>query len=244
MSEEIINVSEEVVEPQETEEETVEVETEGEIGTEEQEPEGEAVVAEQQSKQAPEVDAAFAKMRRELEEARTYQNYFQNEAAKYGLTPSQYLQAVEEQRQKEEAERYATDNNISAEMAQELIKQRNENMQLKQTTAFLNAQTRNIQQKIELKDQPYFKEMEKDIDKLCSENISVDPTTAYNFLLGQRMPALLAQKEKEIEKRVMENLKVKKLGKTQTGSVAPVKSSKTYTSTKQALEDAWAGLET
>lgn len=63
-----------------------------------------------------------------------------------------------------------------------------------------------LSQKAELKDKPFFKELEADIDLMVKKAPGVDVKTAYNYLKGERFDELLEQAKKNTQKSTIADL--------------------------------------
>jgi hypothetical protein len=63
-----------------------------------------------------------------------------------------------------------------------------------------------VKQKAELKDKPFFKELEADIDKMIAAAPGVDVKTAYNYLRGERFDELIEQTKKNTKKSTIADL--------------------------------------
>lgn len=232
-----INVSEEFVDPQTDESETG-GETEGQ--------EAEAEVATQQertSKQSPEVDAAFREARLAKEELRKRDAQIAEQWGHAGITTyDQLMSTLSEQRLAEEAKTLSDKEGMSEELSMRLLKQEKELADMRKNTEMQSVQARNLQQKAELKDAKFFKELEPEIDELI-KNPNVDVRTAYIFKKGEKMDELIAKAEKAKEAEIMKNLALKKQGKTSTTASPTVKTSQSFTNTKSALQAAWDALD-
>ena len=172
-----------------------------------------------------------------------YKALIEGEAARYGMTPPQYLQAIREQQQKEEANKYAEQHGLSPELAKELMTTKQELQQLKQRDLARDINARNHQQKTELKDKPFFAQLEPEIDQLVQQNPGVDVNTVFNYLRGQRMDELLESAKKEAEAKVLSDLKVKAKGRVQPGSSATVQPKAQYSSLSESLAAAASEIE-
>jgi len=106
----------------------------------------------------------------------------QNVATQYNV-PEEYARALLEEQAK---------NNANQELAER---------KLKVSQAQL--------QKSKLKDKPYFKELEADIDKAIASNPDVDVNTAYKYLIGENLEKLIASTKSKTEKQTIANMQDK-----------------------------------
>ena len=164
-----------------------------------------------------------------------YTSLIQREAQRYGMTPEQYVQAVEQQQREQQAQVYAEEHGISPELAKEQLLLRQEVQALKQSAYMNEAKTRNLQQKAELQSKRFFKELEPEVDRLIAANPKVDVATAFKFLRGERFDELVESERKAAEKKVMEDLKTKQKGGVTPGTAKTVTQKAQHGSIKDAL---------
>lgn len=248
----------EVAEPQEGEQGDVsEAEAGGETGTAEQETPGETEGADQSrtSKQSPETDAAFARMRREADDARRQLSerdmWVRQQFGQYGIQNwEQYQQAVQQQEMERQAQALAEENAITPEMAQRLLAQEQRQQRLEQQLAIREAESRNLQAKAELRGARFFKELEPDVDRIIADHPQLDLKTVFNALRGERVDALLQAEgeriRKETERKTLESLKANRQGKVVSGAAvkAPVgKGQQQHATIRDALTAAAAEID-
>lgn len=198
--------------------------------------------------QPDKTEQAFAKrLAAEIEkrerEYSPYRNFIETEAARYNMTPAQYLQAVEQQRQQEEAERFAEQSGLNPEVARQLMTAKQELEQLKQRDFLRDVQSRNTHQKAELRDKPFFADLEAEIDAITAKNPNVDVATAFNYLRGQRVDELVEKARKEAEQKVLADLKLKQKGRVQPGNANSVQPRPQHGSLRDALTAAAGEIE-
>lgn len=172
--------------------------------------EGETAVVEQQEdekKQSSEVDSAFAKIRREKEDAeKEIKRRDTWVSQKYGKTHglhtwADFERAAAEEAAQQQASQLAEQQGIPEELARRILLQENEINNLKQRDTMREVDTRNMRQKDALKDKMFFKELEPDIDALIGANPAVDVETAFKYLRGERMEDLVKQREQDARKQ-------------------------------------------
>lgn len=180
------------------------------------------------TKQSKEENAAYAKMRRKAEEEA--KKKFEAEKA-----------ALEEEKRRIEAERetlrqadiekkhmqgitqdriwqVANDMGVTEEVARQLLyydakdKARQEQDQIRQRMDSLKVQ------KVQLKDKPFFNELEKDIDDMIARDPNIDIQTAYTYLRGAKLDDLLEKQSKTAEKRTIANIQDKARRKVVTST--------------------------
>lgn len=61
-------------------------------------------------------------------------------------------------------------------------------------------------QKAALRSEPFFAELEKEVDEMVTRDPSIDITTAYTYLRGKNLPQLLADTKSNAEKRTLANV--------------------------------------
>lgn len=187
------------------------------------------------------LSAATEKIRSEYE---PYRALIESEAARYNMTPAQYLQAVREQQEQAAAQQMAAQYGLSEEVAKRMMAQEREINVLKQRDMMRESQSRNAMLKAELKDKPFFAELEPEIDRLISINPAVDAKTAYYFLRGSdRFDSLLEKARKDAEAKVMADIAAKRKGKVQPPAAANVTPKAKYGSLRDALTAAAAEIE-
>lgn len=91
-------------------------------------------------------------------------------------------------------------------VARRLLKQEQEIKAIKQRDSQRDFDTVVVKQKAELKDKPFFNELEADIDKMIAAAPGVDVKTAYNYLRGERFEDLVEQAKKSAKKSTIADL--------------------------------------
>lgn len=168
------------------------------------------------SKQPKEENAQFQKMRlRAEEEAR---KKLEAEKAKLDADRAE-LEAFKRQKEQSEIEQkhyneitpdviqaVATQYGVTEDFAKAfLTEQAKNNANQELATRQLKMSQSQIQ-KSELKDKPYFKDLEPDIDKLIVSNPDVDVKTAYKYLIGENLERLMKQTKSQTEKQTIANM--------------------------------------
>jgi hypothetical protein len=116
-------------------------------------------------------------------------------------TVESYLEAVERAEQEAQMERYQQAGITDPGIIQEMI---NKHPVVQQATRQQRA-IEIITQKEALKDQPFFKDLEADIDALMSKTPGVDVRTAYIFLRGEKFDELAAKKASQTTEEALKN---------------------------------------
>jgi hypothetical protein len=91
-------------------------------------------------------------------------------------------------------------------VAKRLLIQEQEIKSIKQRDSQRDFDAVILSQKAELKDKPFFKELEADIDVMVKKAPGVDVKTAYNYLKGERFDELLEQAKKNTQKSTIADL--------------------------------------
>lgn len=181
--------------------------------------ESEEVVEPQQKKQSSEENKQFAKMRRKAEEEA--RNKLQKEREEL----EQARKEIEEMKRKQEEERIekesidsityediqkvAYDMNVSEEYAKKLLVAEAKNEATKKKAEYYEQFNKIQQQKAELKDKPFFNELESDIDNMLKDNPSLEPKTAYIYLRGEKFDELISKQSSIKEKSMIANMQDK-----------------------------------
>lgn len=120
----------------------------------------------------------------------------------------EYLRTQKQEREMAgELRQMLTDNpDMTEAVAKRLLKQEQEIKAIKQRDSQREFSTIIQSQKAELKDKPFFKELEADIDKMISAAPGIDAKTAYNYLKGERFDELLEQAKKNTKKSTIADL--------------------------------------
>jgi hypothetical protein len=167
------------------------------------------------SKQTPEQDAAFAKLRREAEEAKQklarLDAWVSENFGHYGLrTWKDYQAAVQAQKEQEKVQQYATEKGLTEEEARSELEKDRRLQQLEQETKLTKRLLTLDQEKKPLKDKVYFKELEPEIDQLVIDNakkgVDVSVEAAYYYLRGQKLDELLSQEKGKAVKKTLADI--------------------------------------
>lgn len=120
----------------------------------------------------------------------------------------EYLRTQKQEREMAgELQQMITDNpGMTEAVAKRLLKQEQEIKAIKQRDNQREFSTVLLSQKTELKDKPFFKELEADIDKMVAAVPGIDVKTAYNYLKGERFDELLEQAKKNTKKSTIADL--------------------------------------
>lgn len=161
------------------------------------------------SKQTKEDNALYAKMRRKAEtEARlqleTERQRIEREKEEL-MHEKQIIQAqkvITPEMIEQAADTYGT----TTDVAYNILYQQIENKMLKERQQQLQRHSDIQTQKASLKNEPFFIELEKEVDSMLANNPDVDAKTAFYYLRGLKSPELLAKLSKEAEKRTTANI--------------------------------------
>jgi hypothetical protein len=115
-----------------------------------------------------------------------------------------------------QVKQYAEANGLTDELARDLLETKNELHNIRYQTQQSQRQAAIAKQKADLRAEPFFKELEADVDDLVAGDPNLDFRTAFIYLRGERVPQLLKQKEAATEQRVISD--VQKRAKTKVGS--------------------------
>ena len=168
------------------------------------------------SKQSPENNAQFKKMRLKAEQE--IKNELAAERAKLDADKKE-IESFRQQQQMNQIEnkylgevteaaieKLAYDENITEEFAKKhLLNEAKSKAALEINTYQVRASQYQTQKET-LRSKPYFKELEKDIDTMISQNNSIDVNTAYNYLRGVKLDELIANTKSNAEKRTLANV--------------------------------------
>lgn len=200
---------------EETQEETV-LEDEVEEGVEEETQQEDSEFTEPNNKQSKQTNAQYAKMRRKAEgeaKAKLEKERAELESAR---------KEIEEIKKKQEEERIeretlesvtqqavsdtAYEMNVSEQYARELLTERAKNEASRKKAEYYENFNKVQKQKAELKDKPFFTELESDIDNMIKQNPSLEPKTAYTFLRGEKFEELMSRQSNIKEKSMVANM--------------------------------------
>jgi hypothetical protein len=165
------------------------------------------------SKQTPEQDAAFAKIRREADEARKELARLDawvtdNFGKSHNLhTWKDYRAAIQAQKEQEKVEKYAADKGLTEDEARRDLDKDRRLKELETKTKLTERLLTLDQEKKPLKDEPFFTELESEIDQLVTDNakkgIDVSVEAAYRYLVGSRLKELLSQEKGKAVKKTL-----------------------------------------
>lgn len=129
-----------------------------------------------------------------------------------------------EQQQKAQFEQkvrtFAESNGVTEEFAREILTMRQDQERILHQSATATRQATIAQQKADLRSQPFFKELEADVDDLLAGDSSLDFRTAFIYLRGERLPELLQQQEKRVEQRVIGDVRNRQKAQVKTGATS------------------------
>jgi hypothetical protein len=196
------------------------------------------------SKQTPEQDAAFAKIRREAEEARqelTRRDKWvsDNYGKSHGITTwAQYEAAITQSQQQETIARKAAETGKSEEeVRREMDKDRR--LQELEVKAKLTERLLTLEkEKQPLKDLIYFKELEPEIDQLVTDNakkgIDVTVEAAFHYLRSQRLDELVSKEKGKTRKSTIADVHDRMNRGLSTGSDSSTRESDISVNTEMA----------
>jgi hypothetical protein len=120
----------------------------------------------------------------------------------------EYLRTQKQEREMAGELQHMLDENpdMTEAVAKRLLRQDQEIKAIKQRDSQREFSTVIQSQKAELKDKPFFKELEADIDKMVAAAPGIDVKTAYNYLKGERFDELLEQAKKNTKKSTIADL--------------------------------------
>lgn len=171
------------------------------------------------SKQSKEENSAYAKMRRKAEEEAKQK--FENER-KQLEEEKKYIERQKEEFQQhnyknellrqitpELIEKIAYEHGVTHEYARTLLELQVDKQVAEKKEADYKQKEIINKQKAELRQMPFFNELEKDIDEAIRNNPNVDVKTAYYFFKGQKADELKEKASKMAEKRTIANMQDK-----------------------------------
>ncbi|MDD4890906.1 MAG: hypothetical protein PHU85_13375 [Phycisphaerae bacterium] len=115
-----------------------------------------------------------------------------------------------------QVKQYAEANGLTDELARDLLETKTELHTIRYQSKQSQRQAAIAKQKADMRSEPFFKELEADVDDLVAGDPNLDFKTAFIYLRGERVPQLLKQKETATEQRVISD--VRKRAKTKVGS--------------------------
>lgn len=171
------------------------------------------------SKQTKEENEQFKKMRQKAKA--DVLKEFESERAKLNEERKEIEAFRKQQREKQIEESYLREitselvsdvayrEGISEDLARRLLTQEAMNNAQREINSIDAKMNQARIQKLELKDKPYYKELEQDIDNLMMRDPNVDAKTAYTYLRGLKLEELMANDRKNTEKRTIANIQDK-----------------------------------
>jgi hypothetical protein len=128
-----------------------------------------------------------------------------------GMDAKAVVEYLKNQKQEQEIagelQQMLTENpGMTEAVAKRLLIQEQKLKSIEQRDVSRERQTVLLSQKTELKDKPFFKELEADIDKMIAAAPGVDVKTAYNYLRGERFDELLKQAKDNTKKSTIADL--------------------------------------
>jgi hypothetical protein len=171
------------------------------------------------SKQSPEENAQFKKMRLKAEEEA--RKTLEVERAKLDAEKAE-LETFRKQREQESIEKkhlseitlevvqgVAAQYGVTEDYARAYLELEAKNNASKELAERKFKVSQAQIQKANLKDKPYFKELEADIDKTIASNPDIDVNTAYKYLIGENLEKLMKQTKSLTEKQTIANMQDK-----------------------------------
>lgn len=176
----------------------------------------EVVEPQSEEGQSPEKNAQFAKMRRKAEEeARVKLEKERAELEQARKEIEEFKRQQEEARiEKETIEsvtpeqisKTAYDMGVTEQYAKELLIERARNEATQKKIAYHENLSRIEKQKAELRNKPFFEDLEADIDNMIKQNPNLEPQTAYTFLRGEKFEELMSRQSNIKEKSMVANM--------------------------------------
>lgn len=189
-------------------------------------------VVEPKQKQSKEENAAFRKLRLKAEEEANRKFEAQRKEVE---AEKEYIRQQKELLQSQKIENesynkfltpqkiydYAYQYGISEEQAQaELSQLRDQDVENQKKEIVFQQREEKLREyenrlkKEELKNEPFFNELEKDLDVLLLQQPNVDIHTAYEYLIGKNYKTLIANEKSNVEKRTIANMQDRAKRKT------------------------------
>ena len=122
-----------------------------------------------------------------------------------GMNLSDIINHLQSQAQQEQVTQYAEETGVPTEVAQRILENEQKVQSLEQRDQAREHEATILKQKEELKNKPFFKDLEQEIDGLTATG-SIDANIAYNYLLGQKFEELTAKERQLTEKRTIANI--------------------------------------
>lgn len=115
-----------------------------------------------------------------------------------------------------QVKQYAEANGLTDELARDLLETKTQLQTIRYQSQQSQRQAAIAKQKAELRAEPFFKELEADVDDLVAGDSNLDFRTAFIYLRGERVPQLLKKQDAATEQRVIGD--VRKRAKTKVAS--------------------------
>ncbi|MFA4854194.1 MAG: hypothetical protein WC616_02455 [Candidatus Omnitrophota bacterium] len=182
---------------------------ENESETEEGEKESEVA---ETTKQGPDENAIYAKLRRKAEEEMKAK--YEPKLAKFqelaGVDIDQALTQLEQSKLQEEAKQYAETNGLTEEDAADRLKDKQRLQALETELRSTKRLTTLEKEKEPFKDKLYFKDLEPEIDQLIAENaqkgIDISVEATFNYLRGKNLDELMSKETEKTVKSTIANI--------------------------------------
>jgi hypothetical protein len=162
--------------------------------------------------QSKEENAMYAKMRRKAEQEvkERYASQYRELQELTGLGMDETLEYLRKEKIAQEAVKYASENNMSEEAAKRLIETETKLKALEQKEKVREFQLDINKQKKELMKEPFFGELEDEIDTLVNDSLSkgemINVDAAYRFLVGKNINNLLNKAKNQTQKQTIANI--------------------------------------
>lgn len=164
-----------------------------------------------ETKQTKEENAIYAKLRRKAEEElktkySPVEQSIREIESLTGMNVNQVTEYLRNQKIEQEAQTKADLLGVTPKIAKEMIQQKMMLEDLQRRDLSREQERINLQQKTELKDKPFFKELEDDINTMVANVPGVDVKTAYYYVRGEKMEELLGKEKSNTTKRVVADM--------------------------------------
>lgn len=162
--------------------------------------------------QSKEENAMYAKMRRKAEQEvkERYEKQYKELQELTGLGMDETLEYLRKEKIAQEAVKYASENNMSEEAAKRLIETETKLKELEQKEKVREFQLDINKQKKELEKEPFFNDLEEEIDTLVNDSLSkgemINVDAAYRFLVGKNINNLLSKAKNQTQKQTIANI--------------------------------------
>jgi len=170
---------------------------------------------------------AFAQIRREKEEFERKAKEAEERlnrankwvTEKFGDTHG--IKTWEEYQDTIQAQMLAAEKNVTVEDAKKEIERDKKVSELERFKQKYEMETLTLKQKAELKDKPFFKQLEPEIDALVEKSMSngapIDVNTAFVYLRGQNLERLMEQERSKTQKSTLADIQDKSRIKIDSG---------------------------